>query len=602
MPGGTILREPTLELIEGGSPRALRDRGQALVSAIESLQQRSDVAALTEAAATAVLSLAPASAAVASFDSPELGPQLAVAGVPDSAAAEGLVSALRNVLSSATAGPYVFLASASMVAAPFHAGSVHGGVLAQRDGNAFDDADGRMLSQFARHVGSAAASIALLVRSRRLERIEQAVLDALHEAVVIAVDGRIKAFNRAAVRLLGLEPQIAQGASLQASWPEIAALANAGEPIENEPVRIGGRWLQLSVRRIGEAKPRIAAMLSFRDAEGIDARPRRVAAQRLSRLDDLVGASSSIAAIREVALVAAHSSSSVVIEGESGVGKEILAQGIHSGGPRKRAPFVAVHCAAIPRELLESELFGYEPGAFTGASPRGHAGKFELAEGGTLLLDDVVELPLEMQAKLLRVLEEKSVTRLGGSRARPLDVRITATSNVPLRDAVRAGRFRSDLFYRLDVLHISVPPLRERPEDIRPLAERFLRRYSAEHGRQLRTVGPDALLALQSYPWPGNVRELEHWIENEVHFAAAGAACLDRLTRCPAPPEAQASVPGVRPIHETERELYAGAIRAAHGSVSEAARALGVSRGKLYRKLRVYSLLPRAPVGPDDER
>ncbi len=252
-----------------------------------------------------------------------------------------------------------------------------------------------------------------------------------------------------------------------------------------------------------------------------------------------------------------------------------------------------MHCAAIPRDLLESELFGYEAGAFTGANPRGHAGKFELAEGGTLLLDDVVELPLEMQAKLLRVLQERSLTRLGASRARPLAVRIVATSNVPLRSAALAGRFRSDLFYRLDVLHIEVPPLRQRREDVRPLCEHFLRKYSASHGRQLRTLGPEALRTLEAYSWPGNVRELEHWIESEIHFASPHAVCLERLTRRPAAVEVPLAAAPVRPIREAERDLYASAIGAASGSVSRAARALGVSRGKLYRKLRLYQLLPR---------
>jgi sigma-54 dependent transcriptional regulator, acetoin dehydrogenase operon transcriptional activator AcoR len=594
MASGGIFREPALEVIEGGSPRSTRDRAHALVAAIETLQQRTDISELTEAAALGALSLTAAGAAVAYFDSPDLGPQLAVAGTQHSEAAQALVSALRDLLSSATAAQYAFLAGASTVVAPFHAGSVRGGVLAHRDTGAFDDVDGRLLSQFARHVGTAAAAVALLARCRRVDRIEQVVLEALHEGVLLAVDGRIKVLNRAAARILGADPRVALGASLQATWPELAALVDAGEPLENEPVRAGGKQLHLTLRPLPETKPRVAAILNFVDAEGGESRPRRTAAQPLSRLEDLVGGSSAIAAIRELALVAANSSSSLVIEGESGVGKEILAQSVHSGGPRRRSAFLAVHCAAIPRELLESELFGYEPGAFTGASPRGHAGKFELAEGGTLLLDDVVELPLDMQAKLLRVLEEKCVTRLGGSRARPLDVRITATSNVPLRDAVRAGRFRADLFYRLDVLHISVPPLRDRPEDIRPLAERFLRKYSAEHGRQLRTIGPDALLALQSYRWPGNVRELEHWIENEIHFAAPGDVCLERLTRRPAASEVAPAAPRqVRPVHEAERELYSSAIRAAHGSVSEAARTLGVSRGKVYRKLRVYSLLPR---------
>jgi len=333
----------------------------------------------------------------------------------------------------------------------------------------------------------------------------------------------------------------------------------------------------LGGKGICESKPRVAAVISFTERKTSEARARRPATRDLFGLDDLVGGSAALAGIRKFALVAAQSGSSLVIEGESGSGKEVLAQAIHSGDPRRRSPFIAVHCAAIPRDLLESELFGYEAGAFTGANPRGHAGKFELADGGTLL----------------RVLQEKSLTRLGASRSRPVDARIIATSNTPLRDAVGAGRFRSDLFYRLDVLHIAVSPLRERREDVRPLCERFLRKYSATHGRQLRTLGNEALRALEAYSWPGNVRELEHWMENEIHFASPHAVCLERLTRRPVAVDTPPASTAVRPIREAEKDLYATAMGAAYGSVSRAARALGVSRGKLYRKIRLYGLLPR---------
>ena len=315
--------------------------------------------------------------------------------------------------------------------------------------------------------------------------------------------------------------------------------------------------------------------------------------QKMFGLDDLVGESAALRQVRELALVATRSDSSLLIEGETGVGKEVLAQAIHSGGPRHRGPFIAVHCAAIPRDLLESELFGYDRGAFTGADPHGHAGKFELGRGGTLLLDDVADLPLEMQAKLLRVLQERSVTRLGGSRSRPVDVRVVATSNVPLRRAMEAGRFRADLFYRLSVLSIPVPPLRERREDLRPLAEHFLRKYSPLHGRRIQTVCGEALRAIESYPWPGNVRELEHWMESEVHFASPSAVSLERLARLPTSGEQPAAAPAVRSLREVERELCAAAIAASGGDVTRAARDLGISRGRLYRKLRLYGLEPR---------
>jgi len=335
----------------------------------------------------------------------------------------------------------------------------------------------------------------------------------------------------------------------------------------------------------------VARFSAPRAEEGRAARP--VSADPLFGLADVIGRSTATAAVRELAGIAAPSSSSLLIEGESGVGKEVLAQAVHSTGPRRERPFIAVHCAAIPRELLESELFGYEPGAFTGASPHGHAGKFEMAEGGTLLLDDIVELPLDMQAKLLRALQERAVTRLGGSRPRPVNARIVATANRPLRAAADSGAFRPDLFYRLNVLHIVIPPLRERPEDIGPLAEHFLHRYAAAKGRRLRTIGAQALRSLELYSWPGNVRELEHWIEREIHFAPPEATCLERLTREPAPVEHQRPAPVIRPLREVEREIYAAAIAEAAGDLTRAARELGVSRGKLYRKLEMYGLSHR---------
>jgi len=592
-PGGFV-RESVLSLLEGPPRHPPGDRAEALLAAIESLQQRTDLGQLAERAALTVLSLAAATAAVVYFEAGELGTQLAFAGGLTGAAAEPLAATLRDLVASGNGASYVLLAGVTTVAAPFEAGKIRGAILAERKDGAFDDGDGRMLAQFARHVGNAAASDLEIERVRRMERIEYAVLDALCEGVLIAVEGKVKVVNRAAARILSIDREAALGTALQSTWPELSALVDAGEPLEDEPVRVGSRDLQVTLRRILEGKPRVAAVISFTERKASETRARRPAAAATAfGLDDLIGGSAALAGIRRFALVAAQSGSSLVIEGESGSGKEVLAQAIHSGGPRHRSPFIAVHCAAIPRDLLESELFGYEAGAFTGANPRGHAGKFELADGGTLLLDDVVELPMEMQAKLLRVLQEKSLTRLGASRSRSVDTRIIATSNIPLRDAVAAGRFRSDLFYRLDVLHIAVPPLRERRDDIRPLCERFLRKYSMSHGRQLRTLGTEALGTLEAYSWPGNVRELEHWMENEIHFASPHAVCLERLTRRPISVDAPAAPTAVRPIREAERDLYAAALGAASGSVSGAARALGVSRGKLYRKLRLYDLLPR---------
>jgi len=397
---------------------------------------------------------------------------------------------------------------------------------------------------------------------------------------------------------------LAQGATLIASFA--TDVVRGGILLENSCGAFGeadGHALAQFVRHFGAAATLGVLRGQARRFTTEGGRPRHKQAAReepglpsppaMFGLEDLVGDSAALRQVRELAKVATQSDSGLLIEGESGVGKEVLAQAIHSGGPRRKGPFIAVQCAAIPRDLLESELFGYERGAFTGADPHGHAGKFELAQGGTLLLDDVADLPLDMQAKLLRVLQERSVTRLGGSRSHPVDARVVSTTNVPLRRAMDAGRFRGDLFYRLNVLCIPIPPLRNRKEDLRPLAERFLRKYSPMHGRQLQTVGDDALRAIESYSWPGNVRELEHWMESEVHFASPSAVCLDRLTRLPPSEEPSTAPRVVRPLREVERELCAAAIAASGGDIARAARDLGVSRGRLYRKLRLYGLEPR---------
>jgi len=351
-PGG-FARESVLSLLEGPQRHSPRDRAEALLAAIESVQQRTDLRQLAERAALTVLSLAAATAAVVYFEAAELGPQLGFAGGANGAAADALAATLRDLLSSGNGASYVLFASATTVAAPFQTGKIRGAILVERKGRPFEDADGRTLAQFARHLGTAVASASQVERARRMERIEQAVLDALCEGVLIAVDGQIKVVNRAAARILSIDREAALGASLQGRWPELAALVAAGEPLEDEPVRVGGTDLQVTLRRILETKPRVAAVISFTERKASEARARRpAAAGTLFGLDDLVGGSAALAGIRKFALVAAQSCSSLVIEGESGSGKEVLAQAIHSGGSRRRSPFIAVHCAAIPRDLL----------------------------------------------------------------------------------------------------------------------------------------------------------------------------------------------------------------------------------------------------------
>jgi DNA-binding NtrC family response regulator len=237
--------------------------------------------------------------------------------------------------------------------------------------------------------------------------------------------------------------------------------------------------------------------------------------QRLSRETGLIGESDAMRAVLVQVEQIAPVSSTVLIEGESGTGKELVARAVHLRSPRRNKPFIAVNVGALPETLLESELFGHEKGAFTGAAER-RLGRFELAHGGTIFLDEIGEIPTSTQVKLLRVLEEREVTRVGGTTTIPVDVRVVTATNAPLREAVASGTFRADLFYRLNVLRIYLPPLRERREDIPTLVRRFVAELSQAHDRPFHGISAQALQVLVDYPWPGNIRELRNLIESMV--------------------------------------------------------------------------------------
>ncbi|MEP0765712.1 MAG: sigma-54-dependent Fis family transcriptional regulator [Fimbriimonadia bacterium] len=237
---------------------------------------------------------------------------------------------------------------------------------------------------------------------------------------------------------------------------------------------------------------------------------------------DFVAESPAMRQVLEIVEQVASSRATVLLTGESGTGKEVVARMIHEQSPRSGKPFIAVSCAALPETLLEAELFGHEKGAYTGAVGR-REGRFELADGGTLFLDEIGEVPLSVQVKLLRVIQERELERLGATKPVRVDVRLLAATNRDLHQAVDEGSFRADLFYRLQVVHIELPPLRDRPEDIRPLAQRFVQKYCSENGREPLVLRDEAIEALLNYRWPGNVRELENVIERAVVLARPDA-------------------------------------------------------------------------------
>ncbi|HET8650112.1 MAG TPA: sigma-54 dependent transcriptional regulator [Gemmatimonadales bacterium] len=313
--------------------------------------------------------------------------------------------------------------------------------------------------------------------------------------------------------------------------------------------------------------------------------------------DELVGESAAIQAVHRLIAQVGPADARVLITGESGTGKELVAAAIHRASPRARGPFIPVNCAAIPRDLVESEMFGHERGAFTGATER-RMGRFELAEGGTLFLDEVGDLGAEAQAKLLRVLETGEVQRLGAEHVRRVDVRVLAATNHRLDEAVARGTFRQDLYFRLNVVPLELPPLRERASDIPLLAAHFAQRLRP---RQPPLFNDDALQALAAYSWPGNVRELANVVERLVILAGPviDAAAVTRALPAPVPvpasaePEPAPLRPLAQALDDFEREYIARALREADGKIAEAARLLQTDRPNLYRRLRRLGLLPR---------
>jgi DNA-binding NtrC family response regulator len=318
---------------------------------------------------------------------------------------------------------------------------------------------------------------------------------------------------------------------------------------------------------------------------------------------NIVARSTGMQAVFELAQSVVDLDATVLIHGETGVGKELLARSIHFAGPRRDRPFVAVNCAAIPGELFESELFGFRKGAFTGASEhrRGH---FQMANGGTLLLDEIGEMPLHAQSKLLRVLEEKKVTSVGADRPVDIDVRFIATTNKELHVEAERGAFRRDLYYRLSVMPIRIPPLRERQDDIAPLARHFLEQASRRTRKSIREISPASLAALRRYPWPGNVRELENVIERGV--IVAKGAVLDGLERFLAPAGAHAPVDlslpfreaKARVVEEFERAYVAGLLDAHGGKLTVAAKHADMDPKNFSEKMNRYGLRRTTPPEP----
>jgi len=316
----------------------------------------------------------------------------------------------------------------------------------------------------------------------------------------------------------------------------------------------------------------------------------------------IVGSSPGVVAARDMARRAARGDSNILLLGETGTGKEVFARAVHEASRRAHAPFVAVNCAAVPETLMESEFFGYDDGAFTGALKKGKPGKFELASGGTIFLDEVGDMPLALQAKVLRAIQGRTIERLGGTREIPVDVRVIAATNKNLKQMVAEKKFREDLYYRLDVITVAIPPLRERREDIPDLVDHFLRRLNGVCHTSVTRIHPSVMDAFLKHAWPGNLRELENVLERALNLTDGSEIQLEHI---PAHIWSAAEAGGVfsgdfsnaglgESLAVHERTLLLAALRATGNNRSRAAKILNISRSGLYKKLKKYGVPVKA--------
>ena len=310
---------------------------------------------------------------------------------------------------------------------------------------------------------------------------------------------------------------------------------------------------------------------------------------------NIIGESKSLMEVKNICQRAAMSDSNVLIMGESGTGKELFAHAIHNASDRASGPFVKINCAAIPSELLESELFGYEGGAFTGAKKEGKVGKFELANGGSIFLDEIGDMPLQMQVKLLRVLQEREIERIGSTKTRPINVRIISATNKNLEEEVKSGNFREDLYYRLNVMSVNIEPLRKRKDDIRPLAKALVKKLSSQMGVHVDSISEKAMAALEAYDWPGNIRELENVIERSINLLDS-----DRIIKVSTLPvhitqshKTHVYIAGStlkEQLYDVEKSIILECLNENQGNKQKTANDLDMSRTSLYQKLKSYGI------------
>jgi len=437
----------------------------------------------------------------------------------------------------------------------------------------------------------------LIINNEFLNTIIESISDAL---IVMDKEGKVIHLNSLAEEILGEKSSEVIGIPInrliKTSFSLLNILDNREEYLEKEIIitphysKDSSVYL-LTEKVVKDSEGKIQGITSlFKDMKKV----RRLVSNFIGtntkyNFSSIIGKNIKLIKAINLAKVASPSSSKILIQGESGTGKEIFAQAIHNNSNRKNKPFIAINCAAIPRDLVESELFGYEGGAFTGAKKEGRAGKFELAEGGTLFLDEIEAMPLEVQPKLLRILESNQLIRVGGNKIIPIDVRIISSSNQDLSLLVKEGKFRGDLYYRLNVITIEIPPLRERKDDIPILVRYFCNRIKP--GIE---IDEKVLKAFYKYNWPGNIRELENVIERAILISKNNKITIDLIPENIKCFKANNSnfMDNNKKISliDFEKEAVLKALQGAKGNISKASKSLGIDRSTLYRKIKKYEI------------
>ena len=443
------------------------------------------------------------------------------------------------------------------------------------------------------------------------------IFESIYNGIMVTdADGIITHFNKPYGQFLGLEPseQIGRHCTEVVENTRMHIVAKTGKPEINQTQRIKGQDMvvqRIPIKKDGKVIA-VFGQVMFKDVKDVTKLANRLSLleskvkhyeEELINLrstrytfDSIVGTSLVIRELKKEALKASTNQFPVLITGDSGTGKELFAQAIHHASPRRLYPFVRINCSAIPKDLLESELFGYEKGAFTGAKTEGKPGKFEIANQGTVFLDEIGDLPLVMQPKLLRVVEEKEFERVGGTKIIRSDFRVIAATNQNLEDMLTDERFRKDLFYRLNVIPLHIPPLRERKSDILPLAQHFLKQMTTEANLPEVSLDKEAAAALKKYAWPGNVRELLNVLERALSSIEGDSIHLCDLPfyinrvqkKLPEQNQTAIDIKGVQACAERDAIRYA--LKETHYNKAQAAKLLGIHRTLLYKKMKKYNI------------